>query len=210
MKEIVPRPVETGAVCDRVWAIRCGCVNLYVVAGTAGLICLDTGWRAETVRDGFRRLGLDVRDVAALFLTHGHWDHGGCAGLFESAAIHAVDPLRVARGLRARVVTVNDDRTYSAAGLNVRAFLAPGHSRDSACYLVDGAFLFTGDAVALRSGEARTFLTWLPSAAAAASESLRRLARLDGIRAVFTAHHGVTTDPACAFRRWREPEGSGR
>ena len=40
---LLPGLLETGAIGDGVWAIRDGVVNLFIVKGPAGLLCLDAG-----------------------------------------------------------------------------------------------------------------------------------------------------------------------
>ena len=70
-----PGLLDTGPVRDGVLAVRDGMVNFFVVKGPSGLLCVDAGWRASVISRGFETLGLALGDVAAVFMTHLHWDH---------------------------------------------------------------------------------------------------------------------------------------
>lgn len=190
---ILPGLLDTGPVDDRVTAIRDGLVNFYVVKGPEGLVCVDAGWRQHSVRLGFKQAGLEMRDVAAVFLTHGHWDHARGSTLFNDADVFA-------GGERGRM---RDNQVVKVAGLEIRAIEAPGHTSDSVCYLVDGRYLFTGDALRLRRGRVVPFPTKFNHDHDAAKISIRKLAQIEGVERLLTAHTGTTTDLNTAFMDWR-------
>jgi glyoxylase-like metal-dependent hydrolase (beta-lactamase superfamily II) len=205
----LPGLLETGPVCERVWAVRDGCVNLYAVQAQAGLVCFDAGWRAARVAQGFRQLGLDVRDVAAVFATHLDWDHSLGASLYPRAVLYAGAAELACRwrGRRRggpRWTGVSDGETVVVGGLQVRAICTPGHTRGSMCYVADKRLLFTGDAMLLRNGAAAPFYRCFNRHPAAVDGSIRKLAHLGGIGQVMTAHSGASSDPDAAFRAWRE------
>jgi 7,8-dihydropterin-6-yl-methyl-4-(beta-D-ribofuranosyl)aminobenzene 5'-phosphate synthase len=51
-----------------------------------GRLLFDTGASAETVLANAKVLGVDLANVKAVALSHGHWDHtGGLAGVLEAA-----------------------------------------------------------------------------------------------------------------------------
>ena len=101
-----PGLLDTGPVFGPVQAIRDGFMNLYVLKAEGGLICFDAGWRSATVSSGFEALGLNLRDVVAVFLTHLHWDHARSVGLFRNAEVfvgkHEL-PARLRNGSKLRV-----------------------------------------------------------------------------------------------------------
>ncbi len=45
--------------------------------GASHTVLFDTGPEADTFERNSERLGIDLRIVEALVLSHGHWDHGG-------------------------------------------------------------------------------------------------------------------------------------
>jgi glyoxylase-like metal-dependent hydrolase (beta-lactamase superfamily II) len=213
---LAPDLLQTGPVRDRILAIRHGFVNSFVVLAPGGLLCIDAGWDPSRVELAFGRLGLDRREVAAVFLTHAHWDHARGATLFPQADIFVGEREAPARGLARRArprcsrrwLRLRDGHVLTAAGATVQVFETPGHTPGSVSYVVEGRFLFTGDAVALRRGEAFPRRSLRRGDSAAGERSIRRLAGLAGLECLLTAHTGATADPAGAFRRWRDtPQG---
>ena len=61
---------------------------LYLIEGTERAVLLDAG-------NGFSGLQETIASLTdkpvSVVLTHGHFDHTGCAGLFESCSIHRAD-----------------------------------------------------------------------------------------------------------------------
>jgi glyoxylase-like metal-dependent hydrolase (beta-lactamase superfamily II) len=201
---ILPGLLDTGPVGDQILAIRDAIVNFFVVKGAEGLVCVDAGWRPRCVRHGFAVLGLDMRDVAAVFLTHKHWDHARCCDLYPAAQVFASGETdRLNTENRARV---HDGQVVTAAGLSVRTVETPGHTLDSVCYVVNDRFLFTGDAFRLRRGKVVPFPSTLNRDREAANCSLRKLAQIRGVECLLTAHSGTTTDVEAAFMDWHEAE----
>lgn len=201
---------DTRAVCEPVLAIRDGYVNLHVIRGVSGLICIDAGHSPRRVIAGFERLGLWPQDVSTVLLTHLHWDHARCAGLFSKARVFVgvKEPART--GLTKAfppLERLRDGEILTASGLSVRVMETAGHTAGSVSYVIDGKFLFTGDALRLRKGEALPMLSIFNKDREAAVQSLQKLSRLSGIEWVFTAHSGATRDFARAFRRWN-PSGA--
>lgn len=120
-------------------------------------IVIDPGDEAGRIRKA-----ADGRKIAAILLTHGHFDHIAAAGtLMEEGTrlmIHQLDApmltdpdLNVSRLLTGRPVTapeatdlLHEGQELTEAGLNIRVLHTPGHTPGGACYLIDG-HLFTGD-----------------------------------------------------------------
>lgn len=201
---ILPGLLPTGPVCDGVQAICDGIVNLYVVQAPKGLICFDAGWSDGRVRQGFRQLGLDTRDVAAVFATHLDWDHVRCAGLYENARLFAGAAELASRKPDGRAWTgLADGETVTVAGLTARAIATPGHTAGSVSYLAGEGLLFTGDALRLRNGTALPFFSFFNRDATHIEDSLRKLAALPGLRRVLTAHSGASDSPDTALLAWR-------
>lgn len=207
----MPSLLNTGPLCQEVLAVRDGPVNFYVVRGTNGLCCFDTGWRAAQVLRSFDALGLDVADVVAVFLTHLHWDHARCHVLYrnariyvgarESSGLFSMKPGRSAQSW----VLVQEGELISVTGRRVRVLATPGHTVGSVSYLVDDRQLFTGDALRLRRDEVITFWPRLIGDRQAMTRSIQKLAQLQNVERLLTAHTGATTEVASAFRRWQTP-----
>ena len=104
------------------------------------------------------------RKIAAILLTHGHFDHiGAVRELMDEGTklvIHSLDApmltdpeLNAGKSLLGRAVTapeatdlVNEGDELELAGLKVRVLHTPGHTPGSVCYLIEGE-LFTGDTI---------------------------------------------------------------
>lgn len=207
---------ETGRITDRVAAVKDSIVNLYVVKGATRSIAFDAGNSTEGVRSGLKSLGIDPADVAAVFLTHGDSDHTGGLSVFEKADVYlprAEEQMidgRTARfffffknELGRTHLPIDDGQTVEIDGLTVTAILTPGHTPGSTSYVVDGQYLFTGDNLSLQSGKAGVFSEMINMDSSVQRESLKRLAKLEGIRYVFTAHHGYTESFDAAFESLR-------
>lgn len=202
-----PGLLDTGPVSDRLLAIRDGFVNCYIWKTVSGLVCVDAGRSPKRTARGFAALGLNLRDVTAVFLTHLHWDHAGGARLFPNAKVYVGDreasSVFAARSLP-RLIRVRDEETVLAGGLAVRVVDTPGHTSGSVSYLVDDRFLFVGDTLRLRRGEALPMLRWFNRDGQVLVCSIQRLAGLQGPESLLTGHSGISRDLALAFRQWRQ------
>jgi glyoxylase-like metal-dependent hydrolase (beta-lactamase superfamily II) len=134
--------------------------NCYVVRasrGAAEAIVVDPGGGAAELRLELARMGASV---AAILITHGHWDHlGGVADLAEGtgAPVYMAEDERallenlpdlVPEGVIARAYTADvflqGDETLELAGIQFEALRVPGHSPAHLAYHADGC-LFSGD-----------------------------------------------------------------
>jgi len=213
-KLLCPGLLDTGPVDDGLWAILDGFVNYFVVEAPAGLICIDTGWRAGRLLRGFKRIGLDTRNVAAVFLTHLHWDHASCAGMFPGAELFVGEGEIPSRIMKRRLsnlslITVADGKSVTVAGTTVQGINTPGHTCGSMSYLVEGRRLFTGDTIRLSHGRALPFLACFNHDGEALERSIRALARVRGTECLLMSHSGLCRDFEGAFDRWCTPPVSG-
>ena len=134
--------------------------NCYVVRasrGAAEAIVVDPGGGAAELRLELARMGASV---AAILITHGHWDHlGGVADLAEGtgAPVYMAEDERallenlpdlVPEGVAARSYTpdtfLKGDETLELAGIEFQTLRVPGHSPAHLAYYADGC-LFSGD-----------------------------------------------------------------
>ena len=61
-----------------------GCFVLETTAGLVRLDCMNPDQRSiDIIEQGFRDLNLDIHDLKAILISHGHGDHFGMAGYFQ-------------------------------------------------------------------------------------------------------------------------------
>ena len=72
---------NTIQITARLWQLKMGNVNAYLITTSDGLILVDAGWprKADTLFELVRQTGHDPADIRHLVLTHGHIDHAGSA-----------------------------------------------------------------------------------------------------------------------------------
>jgi hydroxyacylglutathione hydrolase len=206
----------TGQVADIVYAVKDSYVNLYLVKDGDRYIAFDSGTATERIRGELEKLGIDPAAVAAVFLTHGDSDHTGGLGLFPDAVVclgnleeQMVDG-RKARflifknKLARKHVLLADNETVRIGGLTVTVLSTPGHTPGSVCYLVNGEYLFTGDSMSLKAGKADIFSRTINMDSETQAESLKKVATLTGVKAIFTAHHGISDSFDSALAPFRK------
>ena len=170
--------------------------NCYLVWDESADTCvvIDPGYEPDTVLDEVRNLG---KTIAAVLLTHGHFDHVG--GVRELAAetgcpvyLHEAElsmPPQMTAGPLYYTNLYKEGDFVEAAGLSFKVLHTPGHTPGSVCLLAENTIL-SGDTL-FRGSCGRTDLPggdW-----ATIVKSLKRLAALEGNFWVFPGHGGSTT-----------------
>lgn len=156
-----------------------GCwTGVVLVRGTENVL-IDSGGCAETVDSSIvpalKKLGLTLKDIHWMAMTHIHGDHvGGCARLrtlaphiklavFSDSRARMEDPLAYSKEIRARFPQdsaappavldgVQPDLLLKDGDMlgSLRLLHTPGHDTDSCCYLeVNSGTLITGDSLQL-------------------------------------------------------------
>ena len=169
--------------------------NCYLVWGEDSQTCvvIDPGYNPETVLAEAKLLG---KEIAAILLTHGHFDHVG--GVKELAAEtdckvylcpeDLAMPPQMTAGPLYYTDTYGEGDFVEAAGLSFKVLHTPGHTPGSVCLACENA-LFSGDTLFWGSC-GRTDLpggNW-----ATIQKSLKRLADLSGDYDVYPGHGDAT------------------
>jgi len=155
------KPAQTGPVPGTdhppVYALRSNRGAMYFVDTGAGWLLIDTGSNAKKIEASLPALGVAPADVKWVLLTHSDYDHVGGLPLFTDAGISmGADELELIRSGKKKlpgctdlnaVHPLRDGEALACGDVAVKCVAAPGHTAGSMAYLVDGSFLFTGDAL---------------------------------------------------------------
>ena len=179
--------------------------NCYLVWDETSSTCvvIDPGYEPDTVLAEAKKLG---KEIAAIFLTHGHFDHVG--GVREIAAetgcrVYLCDadlamPPQMTAGPLYYTNTYSEGSFVEEAGLSFKVLHTPGHTPGSVCLMCENA-LFSGDTLFWGS----CGRTDLPGGSwATIRVSLKRLADLSGDFDVYPGHGDATT---LSFERKMNP-----
>ena len=179
--------------------------NTYLVweENSPTCVVIDPGYQPETILSEVKNLG---KEIAAILLTHGHFDHVG--GVRELAAetgcpvyLNEADlsmPPQMTAGPLYYTNTYGEGDFVEAAGLSFKVLHTPGHTPGSICLTCENA-MFSGDTLFWGS----CGRTALPGGSwATIRKSLLRLADLSGDYDVYPGHGDSTT---LAFERKMNP-----
>lgn len=208
-------PIQTGKITENLYVVNTDTVDFYLLRDGESIICFDAGYRPLVIKRELRSLGLDPCRVTHVFLSHADIDHTAGLRVFRNAVVYlSADEERMIRGARSirnairsprirRAYHLLSDNAVVAAGSHrVRAIATPGHTPGSMAYLVDGTYLFLGDTCKLKDGQAYAGKHYTMDYEMQ-KESIRKLAQLQNVDWVFTAHSGYTRDFNRAFSYWK-------
>ena len=181
--------------------------NIYILMAADGSAAvIDPGFEAGRILAEIKRLNAKVQYV---LLTHGHFDHAGCAAEIKAAtgaqiALHEADcpmlkePAMFTRAFGALAagaqgaeadIILHDGDTLPLGELTIRVLHLPGHSPGS-CFFLVGDSIFSGD-VLFKGCVGRTDLTGGDTEAM--KRSIRKVNRLTGDYKVYPGHDAPTT-----------------
>ena len=201
-------PSETGEILDTgIFAVNNQLNCLYFIETDAGYIVIDAGSNAKAVEQTLIEKNISPLDVKYVLLTHSDSDHVASLPLFTNAQIYmSEDELRMVDGTIKRNIYgvfnfLPDDIKLSSLSLlkegeqlnlgehTVECIKVPGHTPGSMAYLLDGQYLFTGDAVKVKNNMMSIHPFTMDKKTA--EESIRNLSELNNENIlVITAHYG--------------------
>lgn len=158
---------------------------------------IDPGGAGEGIADAIRAMGMTP---AAIFLTHGHYDHTGAVpelvSIFPGVPVylHAADA-EMTKRVDSLMPDVGETLPYGEGDqirigdLTVAVYHTPGHSNGSVTLEVEDV-LFTGDTL-FQGSCGRTDLAGGSSELMA--QSLKRIVGFEGDRKVLPGHEGLST-----------------
>ena len=225
-KEIF-KPLNTGWIDERVATVREWVANVYFYTKNGRTIMIDAGYNYERLEEKMGWLDISPSSIEEILLTHLDTDHVGAVekdseGIFKSAKLYIgeTESKYLTGELRRRVLfklyklpkvdieneieLLQDGDVFYIGDIKVEAILVPGHTLGHLVYLIDDAYLFTGDTIWFGSDGGYSFLNSLAEDNALSIRSLERLEMLLKERGlspkIISGHTGWTDDLEFAFR----------
>ena len=225
-KEIF-KPLNTGWIDERVATVREWVANVYFYTKNGRTIMIDAGYNYERLEEKMGWLDISPSSIEEILLTHLDTDHVGAVekdseGIFKSAKLYIgeTESKYLTGELRRRVLfklyklpkvdieneieLLQDGDVFYIGDIKVEAILVPGHTLGHLVYLIDDAYLFTGDTIWFGPDGGYSFLNSLAEDNALSIRSLERLEKLLQERGlspkIISGHTGWTDDLEFAFR----------
>lgn len=225
-KEIF-KPLNTGWIDEKVSAVREWVANVFFYTKNGKTIMIDAGYNYERLAEKMKWLELEPASIQHILLTHLDTDHVGAverdsAGLFRNAKLYLgeTENKYLTGEARRRVLfghyklpmvktdnekrLLKDGEVFYVDDIKVEAILVPGHTFGHLVYLIDDAYLFTGDTIWFGPDGGYSFLNSLAEDNELAKKSLVKLEKLIKERGIspkiISGHTGWTDDLDFAFR----------
>ena len=225
-KEIF-KPLNTGRIDERVSAVREWVANVFFYTKNGKTIMIDAGYNYERLAEKMKWLDMDPASIQHILLTHLDTDHVGAverdsAGLFRNAKLYLgeTENKYLTGEARRRVLfghyklpmvktdnekrLLKDGEVFYIDDIKVEAILVPGHTFGHLVYLIDDAYLFTGDTIWFGPDGGYSFLNSLAEDNELAKSSLVKLEKIIKERGIspkiISGHTGWTDDLDFAFR----------
>ena len=224
-KEIF-KPLNTGFIDKRVSCVREYVANIYFYTKDGYTIMIDAGYNYDRLAEKMRWLNINPKDIKDILITHQDTDHVGAIekgsdGLFSESTIYIGEieneylegrkRRKVFWGLYKlpqvyidnKKVLIDDGQVFYIGNIKVEAFLVPGHTWGHLVYLIDDAYLFTGDTIWFGADGGYAFLNTLAEDRKLQIKSLKRLEEILRKRnldlKIITGHTGWSDDIDFAF-----------
>lgn len=224
-KEIF-KPLNTGTIDSHAKCIREFVANIFFYTKDGTTIMIDAGYNYERLREKMEWIGVEPAEIQHILITHQDTDHVGAVeqdsdGLFRDATLYIgeVENRYLTKEVRRKVyggwyklpyveidnnkVLLKDGQVFNIGGIRVECIMVPGHTWGHMVYLIDDAYLFTGDTIWFGPDGGRSFLNALAEDNRLSVKSLAALKELLQKRnlhpMVITGHTGWSDDMDFVF-----------
>lgn len=224
-KEIF-KPLNTGTIDSHVKCIREFVANIFFYTKDGTTIMIDAGYNYERLREKMEWIGVEPAEIQHILITHQDTDHVGAVeqdsdGLFRDATLYIgeVENRYLTKEVRRKVyggwyklpyveidnrkVLLKDGQVFNIGEIRVECIMVPGHTWGHMVYLIDDAYLFTGDTIWFGPDGGRSFLNALAEDNRLSVKSLAALKELlqkrDLHPMVITGHTGWSDDMEFVF-----------
>ena len=219
-KEIF-KPLNTGWIDERAACVREWIANIFFYRKNGTTIMIDAGYNYERLAEKMKWLDIDPSSIKDILITHQDTDHVGAVekdsdGLFRHARLYLseIENQYMSGEKRRKVIfglyklpmvksdnekrLLKDGEVFFINDIKVEAILVPGHTWGHMVYLIDDAYLFTGDTIWFGADGGYSFINSLAEDNELAKRSLVKLENLLRERGispkVITGHTGWSDD----------------
>ncbi|MEE3425912.1 MAG: MBL fold metallo-hydrolase, partial [Erysipelotrichaceae bacterium] len=219
-KEIF-KPLNTGWIDERTACVREWIANIFFYRKNGTTIMIDAGYNYERLAEKMKWLDIDPSSIKDILITHQDTDHVGAVekdsdGLFRHARLYLseIENQYMSGEKRRKVIfglyklpmvksdnekrLLKDGEVFFINDIKVEAILVPGHTWGHMVYLIDDAYLFTGDTIWFGADGGYSFINSLAEDNELAKRSLVKLENLLRERGispkVITGHTGWSDD----------------
>jgi len=162
-------PAETGRVSEtNIYIVKNKIGAVFFIKTDIGYIMIDAGSDINALETSLDENKISINDVKWIFLTHSDYDHVDGLTLFPNADIFmSEDELQLIDGTSKRspfggnkmpsgvdigkIILLQDGQEFLFNATKIKCIKTPGHTNGSMAYLVDGQYLFTGDAFKIKN-----------------------------------------------------------
>ena len=187
---------------------------------------IDAGYNYDRLKEKMGWLDIDPASISHILITHQDTDHVGALetdsdNLFRDAVIYlsGIENRYMTGEVRRKVMfglyklpivktnnrkeLLEDGQILDINGIKIEAILVPGHTWGHMVYLIDDAYLFTGDTIWFGADGGYSFINALAEDNELAKQSLAKLEMILRSRGlapkIITGHTGWTDDLDFAF-----------
>jgi glyoxylase-like metal-dependent hydrolase (beta-lactamase superfamily II) len=209
--------IETGNIVDNIFAVKDSFVNMFLIKDSDKYVAIDAGNSLDNVAGELKKLKINPDQIVAVMLTHTDRDHVAALKLFTNAKVWLSSPEEdMITGKKSKFLffgnhiypkkysLLDDQQIVEIGSLKIQGILTPGHTSGSMCYLLNGKYLFIGDALKIESGKIHEFNHFFNMDSKLARQSIGKIANLPGTEYIFTAHYGYTSDYKNAVKDWKK------
>jgi hydroxyacylglutathione hydrolase len=199
--------VATKEVVHNIYAVNDSFVNMFLVKDSNNYVAIDAGNDIKVIAKELKKLNIDPEKITAVLLTHTDGDHVAALKLFSNAKVYlSKEEEQMINGKTARMLErhnqidtkvytlLDDQQNIQIGNIHIKCILTPGHTPGSMSYLINGKYLFVGDAFGLKDGKVDKPNQIFTKDMETAIKSFSKIKNLPGTEYIFTGHTGYTND----------------
>ncbi len=209
--------IETKEIVENIFSVYEPFTNMFLIKDSDQYIAIDAGNKVNKVEKELKKLSIDPNKVIAVFLTHTDHDHVAALSLFGNAKVFISEQEeQMINGEKLRLFifrnkidttnyeVIKDQEVLNVGNISIQGILTPGHTPGSMCYLINSKYLFTGDALSLKTGKINKFNEFFNMDTKTAVHSMEKLLKLPEAEYIFTAHYGYSDNYKNAIKDWEK------